>query len=75
MLIIRVTSSLDKRAASLGFGQKSDFTKCDKYIPGPSTYNTSWQLNKGVKFAFGRAETAKQGLLGGINKNPGPGMY
>lgn len=34
----RLKSALGKRSAALGYGIKSDFTKHDKYIPGPTTY-------------------------------------
>lgn len=64
----------------MGYGEKSDFTKTDKHLPGPFNYDirSSFVKNKsakGVKFAFGRKELQKQGLLGNMNAFPGPGTY
>lgn len=65
------------RSAALGFGNKSDFTKHDKYIPGPTAYTISAKAFKGVKFAFGRNETAPMGIHGNKNRknNPAPNHY
>ena len=77
----RLQPTFDKRTTTLGIGSKYDFTKNDKWIPGPQAYDlkscfeSQKHLGKGVKFAYGRKELQKQGLLGNINKNPGPGSY
>ena len=71
-------SMLTARGTTLGYGGKSDFTKCDKYIPGPTNYKirSGFEVPKlGGKFAYGREELEKMGPLGYMNQNPGPGTY
>jgi hypothetical protein len=69
------------RSAGFGYGNKSDFTKTDKYRPGPTNYeiDSCFERNinelKGVKFGYGREEAYKMGPLGNVNKSPGPGTY
>ncbi|CAD8063195.1 unnamed protein product [Paramecium primaurelia] len=71
----QIQTQLSKRSAALGFGIKSDFTKRDKYIPGPTDYNIKLQPKPGVKFAYGRDETLSKGLHGRPNTNPAPNLY
>ncbi|CAD8073233.1 unnamed protein product [Paramecium sonneborni] len=71
----QIQTQLNKRSAALGFGSKSDFTKKDKYIPGPTDYNIKLQPKPGVKFAFGRDEMLSKGLHGRPNTNPAPNLY
>jgi hypothetical protein len=72
---------MGERSAGFGYGFKSDFTKTDKYLPGPTNYDlpSCFERNKtelkGVKFGYGRDEAYKMGLLGNLNRNPGPGTY
>ncbi len=69
------------RSSGFGYGFKSDFTKTDKYRPGPTNYEllSCFEQNmadrKGVGFGYGRDEAYKMGPLGNLNKNPGPGTY
>ncbi|CAD8161473.1 unnamed protein product [Paramecium pentaurelia] len=71
----QIETQLNKRAAALGYGNKSDFTKKDKYIPGPTDYNFKLPSNPGVKFGYGRDETIIKGIHGRPNKNPAPNLY
>ena len=67
-----------RRGTNLGYGNKSDFTKCDKYIPGPTNYEirSTFEVPKaGGKFGLGREDLSSQGLLATMPKNPGPGTY
>lgn len=79
--IKRIQSQLGSRSTALGYGIKFDFTKTDKYRPGPTSYdiNTLFEQNikhyKGVKFGYGREEAYKMGMLGNLNTAPGPGTY
>ncbi|CAD8176036.1 unnamed protein product [Paramecium octaurelia] len=71
----QIQTQLNKRAAALGYGTKSDFTKRDKYIPGPTDYNIRLMPKPGVKFAYGRDELHSKGLHGRPNSNPAPNTY
>ncbi|CAD8133560.1 unnamed protein product [Paramecium pentaurelia] len=71
----QIQTQLNKRAAALGYGSKSDFTRRDKYIPGPTDYNIKLQPKPGVKFAYGRDEMLSKGLHGRPNTNPAPNLY
>ncbi|CAD8083679.1 unnamed protein product [Paramecium sonneborni] len=71
----QIQTQLNKRSAALGYGNKSDFTKKDKYIPGPTDYNIKLQPKQGVKFAFGRDEMLSKGVHGRTNTNPAPNLY
>jgi hypothetical protein len=61
------------RSAGFGYGFKSDFTKSDKYRPGPQNYElpSCFERNKtemkGVKFGYGREEAFKMGPMGNVN--------
>ncbi|CAD8160363.1 unnamed protein product [Paramecium octaurelia] len=71
----QIQTQLNQRAAALGYGNKSDFTKKDKYIPGPTDYNVKLPLNPGIKFGYGRDETMIKGIHGRPNRNPAPNLY
>ncbi|CAD8081623.1 unnamed protein product [Paramecium sonneborni] len=71
----QIQTQLSKRSAALGYGNKSDFTKKDKYIPGPTDYLIKLTPNPGVKFGYGREETIIKGIHGRPNKNPAPNLY